>query len=129
MKKQFQLIFSLILVLSMLLSGCSHKKADTGYSSRYSEDVYALYDGDYEFEAYEEASYAPMMDYAAESSAAYESKAVPAASAAQNSESGQKRMVRKSASINVQVMDPLAAAQEIIDLTEKMGGFVVSWLC
>ena len=122
MKKNFQVVFSLVLVLSMLLSGCSSRKqSNTGTSSRYSEDVYALYDSDYEYEAMAEAA---MDDSPA---AAYESKAVPAAaSAAQNSDPGQKRMVRKSASINVQVMDPLAAAQEVIDLTEKMGGFVVS---
>ncbi len=125
MKKTYQVIFSTILVLSMLLSGCNRKQADTGYNSRYSDDYYAIYD-DYEYEAMAEEAIAPMMDYAADSSAMYESKAVPAASAAQNSEPAQKRMVRKSASINVQVMDPLSAAQEIIDLTEKMGGFVVS---
>ena len=123
MKKNFLVVLSLILVFSMLLSGCNPKNANTGASSRYLEDVYATYDGDYE---YEELAEAAMMDYAADSSAAYESKAVPAASASQNSEPAQKRMVRKSASINIQVMDPLAAAQEIIDLTEKMGGFVVS---
>ncbi len=123
MKKNFLVVLSLILVFSMLLSGCNPKNANTGASSRYLEDVYATYDGDYE---YEELAEAAMMDYAADSSAAYESKAVPAASASQNSEPSQKRMVRKSASINIQVMDPLAAAQEIIDLTEKMGGFVVS---
>ncbi len=123
MKKNFLVVLSLILVFSILLSGYNPKNANTGGSSRYLEDVYATYDGDYE---YEELAEAAMMDYAADSSAAYESKAVPAASASQNSEPSQKRMVRKSASINIQVMDPLAAAQEIIDLTEKMGGFVVS---
>ena len=122
MKKNFQVVFSLVLVLSMLLSGCSSRKqSNSATGSRYSEDVYALYDSDYEYEAMAEAA---MDDSPA---AAYESKAVPAAaSSAQNSDPGQKRMVRKSASINVQVMDPLAAAQEVIDLTEKMGGFVVS---
>ena len=124
MKKNFQIVFSMVLVLSMVLSACSRQHADTGYGSRYAEDVYAVYDGDYEFDAYEEAM-VPMMEYAADSGA-YESKAVPASSAAQNAEPAQKRMVRKSASINVQVMDPLSAAQQIIDLTENMGGFVVS---
>ena len=126
MKKSYQVIFSTILVLSMLLSACSRKQTNTGNNSRYSGDYYAAYDYDYEYEAMAEEAMAPMMDYAAGSSDIYESKAVPAAAAGQNTETAQKRMVKKSASINIQVMDPLTAAQEIIDLTENMGGFVIS---
>lgn len=127
MKKTYQVIFSIILVMSMLLSACSRNKTDTGNNSRYIEDYYEAYDYDYEYEAMAEGAMAPMMDYAVSDSASiYESKAVPAASAVQNTETTQKRMVRKSASINIQVMDPLTAAQEVIDLTENMGGFVVS---
>ena len=35
-------------------------------------------------------------------------------------------MIQKSASINIQVMDPLDAAEKVITLTDQMGGFVVS---
>ena len=68
-----------------------------------------------------------MMDmaYGAENSVAAYSKAVPV-SENNGSASTQTRMIQKSANIQIQVMDPLDAAEKLITLTEQMGGFVVS---
>lgn len=121
MKNRFQVFLSVILVLSMLLSGCSRNKARNSDSGGYyAEGGYAAYDMVYDDADYE-------MDYMAVSdeSAAYESKSYPAASNSGTS-SSQKRMIQRSASINIQVMDPEQAASSIIELTENMGGFVVS---
>ena len=118
MKKQMHIMIILTVVLSLLAVGCagksSRKPQETGAS--YREDVYM---NDYAVGGMMDMEYG----FAAEESAAY-SKAVPAA--VNGIESEQKRMIQKSASINIQVMDPLDAAEKLITLTEQSGGFVVS---
>lgn len=118
MKKQTKIIVILAVILSLLATGCSKKSSrkapDSG--TAYREDVYMDYAADTMMD----------MDYgfaAEEESEAY-SKSVPAA--ANGGTEGTKRMIQKSASINIQVMDPLDAAEKLITLTEQSGGFVVS---
>ena len=118
MKKQYRIIILLMLVISLLATGCRGSKSSNNHRD---EGIY------YEAEEYEYDNYADdimEMAYAGEESAAY-SKAIPAASNTADTPA-QKRMVRKSAGINIQVMDPLDAAAKVIDLTDQMGGFVVS---
>lgn len=119
MKKSFHIITILIIIISLLLSGCSRHQANTSRS----EDVYTSY---YDFEddvAYEEAAADTMSAVYADNN--YSAKEVPAAVRESDAEP-QQRMIRKSASINIQVMDPIQSAEAIIELTEKIGGFVVS---
>ena len=117
MKNKFRIAVLFVLVISMLTSGCSkNKSADVTRET-----------GSYYMDEYEDYIVDGMMEmaYAAEESAAY-SKAVPAASANTAEVPNQKRMIQKSASINIQVMDPLESAEKITALTDQMGGFVVS---
>ena len=118
MKKHYQTLIIVMLVFTLLMTGCRSKKSN--YTSRENGAVYTEAYNNYAYETDE------MMDmaYAAEEPVAVNSKAVPAAS--DGTASGQKRMIQKSASINIQVMDPLNAAEKVIDMTEQMGGFVVS---
>lgn len=119
MKKTYRVVIFVVLVLSLLVSGCRSKQSaglrDSGY---YYEDGYASYgdemmmDLDFEYAA-------------AEESAVSYSKSIPSAANGESS-TAQNRMIQKSASINIQVMDPLDAAAKLIELTEQMGGFVVS---
>ena len=122
MKKKYQVFLVLAIVLAMLLcSGCSRNKSANTYretGTTYYEDAYA----DYGYMDYEEEVAYAVSDSA---SGSYASKSYPAA--ANSEESPAKRMVRKSASINIQVMDPIQAAEEIIAMTEQMGGFVISY--
>lgn len=118
MKKHYRIMIILAVIISLLGSGCSSKKSSSqNRDAAYSEDVY------YDF-AVEEAAEV-MMDYAyADGDASAYSKAVPAAA---NDDSGtQKRMIQKSASINIQVMDPIDASDKLTAYTENLGGFVVS---
>ena len=123
MKKEFRIAILIMLVISVLASGCSKNKSANVY-----RDSDSYYTEEYEY-AYDDYLADGMMDmdmaFAAEESAAY-SKAVPAASANSPEVPAQKRMIQKSASINIQVMDPLDAAEKVITLTDQMGGFVVS---
>ena len=123
MKKEFRIAILVMLVISVLASGCSKNKSANVY-----RDSDSYYTEEYEY-AYDDYLADGMMDmdmaFAAEESAAY-SKAVPAASANSPEVPAQKRMIQKSASINIQVMDPLDAAEKVITLTDQMGGFVVS---
>lgn len=117
MKKTYRLIIFLVVIVSLFVSGCKSKKTENYY-----RETGAYYDGaeyEYDFAADEMME----MAYAANESGAY-SKAVPAS--VNSAEPAQKRMVQKSAGINIQVMDPLDAAEKIITMTEQMGGFVVS---
>ncbi len=122
MNKRNQLILTVFTVMLILLCGCSRKSSKSpayrDQESYYSD--YGVYENGYASNA------AVEMDFAVADAVpmAYESKAVP--SAANTPEQTQKRMVRKSASINIQVLDPLKTAEAIIELTEQMGGFVVS---
>lgn len=119
MKKEFRIAILVMIIISVLTSGCSKNK-----SANYYRDEGSYYTEEYEYDDYLADG---MMDmaYAAEDSAAY-SKAVPAASANTAEVPEQKRMIQKSASINIQVMDPLDAAEKVITLTDQMGGFVVT---
>ncbi len=108
-----------MLSFALLASGCSSKKG-----SDITRDNNGYYAEEYEYDDYI-ADGMMEMAYAAEDSSAY-SKAVPAASANTVEAPSQKRMIQKSASINIQVMDPLEAAAKVTALTEQMGGFVVS---
>lgn len=121
MNKRNQILITVTIVIIMTLCGCSRRKNLEAYRENGSYDG-AVYFDDYEYEMAGEADMMPMM--AAEESVSY-SKAIPS-SANTADTSSQKRMVRKSASINIQVMDPIQAAEAIIAETERMGGFVVS---
>lgn len=121
MKKEVRIAILVMLVISVLASGCSKNKAANVY-----RDSGSYYTEEYEYDDYLADGMMDMeMAYAAEESAAY-SKAVPAASANSPEVPEQKRMIQKSASINIQVMDPLDAAEKVITLTDQMGGFVVT---
>ena len=121
MKKEFQIAILVMLVISVLASGCSKNKSANVY-----RDSGSYYTEEYEYDDYLADGMMDMdMAFAAEESAAY-SKAVPAASSNSPEVPSQKRMIQKSASINIQVMDPLDAAEKVITLTDQMGGFVVS---
>ena len=116
MKKTSHIVIFLLVILSLLAAGCKPKAASVqnrDYGSYYEEPEYDYYADNMMAD----------MAYAAEESTAY-SKAVPAAENGGGSE--QKRMIQKSASIQIQVMDPIASAEKLITLTEQMGGFVVS---
>ena len=117
MKKQVQIMIILIVIVSVLTAGC------TGKSSRKSPESGAYEVSDSYMMNYDEDI---IMDYAyaAEDSGLANSKAVPAYANDSNQE--QKRMIQKSASIKIQVMDPLDAAEKLITLAEQSGGFVVS---
>lgn len=119
MKKEFRIAVLFILIISILASGCSKKK-----SAEVSHDTVNYYAEEYAYDDYF-ADRMIEMAYAAGESAAY-SKTVSDAST--NSAEGpeQKRMIQKSANINIQVMDPLDSAEKITVLTDQMGGFVVS---
>lgn len=117
MMKKTRLMILIFTVLAVLVSGCSSKKSGRVVDS-------GVYFEDYEFEGDYESGALADYAYAAEESMAY-SKSVPAAAEANNFQD-QKRMIQKSASINIQVMDPLDAADKLTALTEEMGGFVVS---
>ncbi len=122
MKKRLQIFLALAIILSMLLcSGCSNRsvstKRDSGSYYR-DEDFYDYY-------AAEEYDAEVPMALADTAASSYDSKAVQASSS--NQTAAAKRMVRKSASINIQVMDPVQAAEAIVAMTEQMGGFVVSY--
>ncbi len=116
MKKRFSIVFAVMMIVSLLTCGCSRKSRNTGYSEGASNYIYDDYVMDYD---------TPMADYAASEEVFYESKAAPAA-VNMESPAAQKRMIQRSASINIQVMDPEQAAASIIELTENMGGFVIS---
>lgn len=119
MKKNTRLAILFILIISMFTSACQSKKS--GIQSQKTGNIYRdTRIADYE--VFEEDAIDDFA-YGAEESAVY-SKAVPAAENSANS--GQKRMIQKSASIQIQVMDPIDAAEKLISLTEQMGGFVVS---
>lgn len=119
MKKNIRLTVLFILILTLLLSACQTKKANP--QARESGSNYIEYP---DYELIEEDM---MMDmaYGAENSVAAYSKAVPV-SENNGSASTQTRMIQKSANIQIQVMDPLDAAEKLITQTEQMGGFVVS---
>ncbi len=110
------------LTASILFSACGAKTADN-----YTTDSYESY-------AYEDVYYAANEGAAAEEFIADTagnsySKAVNASvdyDIAAAEESGQTRMVRKSASITITVADPTETQKQIAELAEKMGGFVVS---
>ncbi|MBR6090124.1 MAG: DUF4349 domain-containing protein, partial [Anaerolineaceae bacterium] len=103
---------------SLLLSGCGFSRP-----SGSARDV-EFYE-DYAYYAEDAMEMDMEMAYAADEASVPYSKSVPAS--ANDAPEGQKRMVQKSASINIQVMDPLGAADKLIELTEQMGGFVVSF--
>ncbi len=110
------------LTASILLSACGAKTADN-----YTTDSYASYAYNDVYYAADEAAVAEesLGDYAGNSY----SKAITAPvdyEIADEEGSTQTRMVRKSASITITVADPAAAQKQIAELTEKMGGFVVS---
>lgn len=119
MKKQTRFMIILAVIMGLLISGCAKKSPQKApeAGAAYREDVYMY---DYAADTMMDMEYG----YAAEESSAAYSKAVPAA--ANGGAEGQKRMIQKSASINIQVMDPLDAADKLIALTEQSGGFVVS---
>lgn len=114
-------IFSIIAIIFILiLAGC-RKNTDVPSSGAYINDGMYDYGRTYDEFAYEEDV---LFDgESAVSEAAYP-KAVPSDNGAESTT--QQRMIQKSASINIQVMDPLSAADEIITMTEQMGGFVIS---
>ena len=114
MKKQNRMIIIAVLICALFFTGCASKQAAIQPYEEYEVgDYYAM---DYDM--------AMMMDYAAEESAAY-SKSVPYAA---NSEiTVQKRMIQKSASLSIQVMDPIDAAEKLTRRTEEIGGFVVNY--
>lgn len=120
MKKKYKIMILFVLAFSLLLSGCNHSNKKS-YTNEGSGQQY--YDFDDYYDVAEEMEM-PMAAYAMEESGVYESKS--ASSSNSNADIPQQRMIQKSASINVQVMDPEQAAQSIIELTEKNGGFVVS---
>ena len=100
-----------------MLCGCGKKESCV--TDAYSEPVYAsAYSYDMDAEADFEAAFA------------YEESApVNKSSQSKNvSESGSeiKRMIRKTASITITVMDPIKVMDEIISMTDEMGGFTVS---
>ena len=117
MKRQFRLFLFFMVIFSLFASGCRSKSSDSSQKSGayYAEESLA-------YDYFEDGIMD--MEYAADNSAASYSKAVPAAANSNTSE--QRRMIQKSASINIQVMDPIDAAKKISDLTENLGGFVVS---
>lgn len=117
MKRTYRIFLISALIISLLVSGCRSKSSDNSQKSGayYAEESLA-------YDYYEDGIMD--MEYAADNSAASYSKAVPAAANSNTSE--QRRMIQKSASINIQVMDPIDAAKKISDLTENLGGFVVS---
>ncbi len=117
MKKTSYIVIFLLVILSLLAAGCKPKAA-----SVQNRDYGGIYE-EPEYEYYADNMMADMA-YGSENSAAAYSKAVPAAENGGGSE--QKRMIQKSASIQIQVMDPIASAEKLITLTEQMGGFVVS---
>ncbi len=121
MKKNFQIITILIVIVSFLLGGCSRHQAGKSRSDAV-YDTYYDFDGDVSYEAEEALADTAYMAYEEDS---YSAKEVPAA-VSENNAGTQQRMIRKSASINIQVMDPVQSAEAIIELTEKIGGFVVS---
>ncbi len=117
MKKTSHIVIFLLVIMSLLAAGCKPKA-----SSVQNRDYGGIYE-EPEYEYYADNMMADMA-YGSENSAAAYSKAVPAAENGGSSE--QKRMIQKSASIQIQVMDPIASAEKLITLTEQMGGFVVS---
>ncbi len=121
MKKQITVIFVLLLLFSVLLTACN--RHDNRASSKYVQDTYADYEVGYAM------SY---MSNAVADVAAPLSKSVSPVStgydvdSADNATASQKRMIRKSASLNIQVADPIDASAKISALADEMGGFVVS---
>lgn len=116
MKKQFRFVLLIAVVLFALCECGNNRKDQTAKDTMYYETG-----NSYDFYASDR-----MMDLefeAAEDTAAY-SKAIP--SAVNSDETGQKRMIQRSANISIQVMDPIDASDKLISLTEQMGGFVVS---
>ena len=121
MKKSALFVLSVLSVLSLLLGGCAKKTSTSKEGAAYYAD--RIYE-DYDTADYEMDYMVPAASYALEESSAYDAKSYP--SAANSGPSAPQRMIQRSASINIQVMDPVGAAASIIDLTEKMGGFVIS---
>lgn len=118
MKKTFPLFVIFLVISSLLISACSAWKSKSAQPVDDSNGYYSGYD--YEYDTAE-----VMMDYAAEVPVSAYAK--DAAMVSNNSESNvQNRMIQKSASINIQVMDPIDASVKLTNLTEQMGGFVVS---
>lgn len=119
MKKNIRISVLFMLIFTLFASACQSKKSGTPSQEtdiNYRDTRIA------DYEAFEEDAMGGMA-YGVEESAVY-SKAVPAAE--NNVNSGQTRMIQKSANIQIQVMDPSDAANKLITLTEQMGGFVVS---
>lgn len=119
MKKNIRITILLVMIFTLLASACQSKKSDT-QSNEFGNNYRDTRITDYDI--FEDDMMADMA-YDAEESAVY-SKAVPVSENSTNP--GQTRMIQKSASIQIQVMDPLDAAEKLISLTEQIGGFVVS---
>ena len=118
MRNESRKFVTALIVIMLLLCGCGKKQST---SNTYREEIYEDYYTDYAYEYDMEDG--DMAYVVSDSYAAYEPKAVPSAAESSNT---QQRMVRKSASINVQVLDPIQTMEAIMSLTEEMGGFVVS---
>lgn len=117
MKAKKPFLILLITAALLSLSACNKEKASR-----------SAYDGGYYDVEMEEAAYEADVAYAMDSYSAsnsYSAKAVPASAEAESTE-GTRRMIKKTASITIQVMDPNAVMDEIILLTDSLGGFVVS---
>ena len=116
MKKQNRIIIIAALICALFFTGCGSKQSNKQPVMFEEYEIGDYYAAEYDMDF--------MMDYAAEESAAY-SKAAPYEANAGNTV--QKRMIQKSASLTIQVMDPVDVAEKLTHYTEEIGGFVVSY--
>lgn len=123
MKRQHLISFIfLILVFPVLLTGCGKKQ-----SAKNVRDAYIAVEDDYAV-PYASNSIADSGSMSFSKAASFTNSGFAAEGAYMDDAvaAPQQRMIKKSANINIQVTDPIAAAANISSLTEEMGGFVVS---
>ena len=115
------LIFALIAAL--FFSACGARNDENYDAVSYSRE----YDDSFYFTE-EAADSVAAVEFSGEYAQNAYAKAAPASAsnASGGTESAQTRMVQKSASITITVADPANSQKQIAELTEKMGGFVVS---
>ncbi len=120
---KFRLIL-FTLIAAVVFSGCGTRNAENNEAAYDSTIEYG--DSFYFVDAVAEEAGA--VEFAGDYSTNSYAKAMPASASGTfgSTESAQPRMVQKSASITITVADPVNSQKQIVELTEAMGGFVVS---
>lgn len=113
MKKRIVVV---LFILILALTGCQNSTSERAYTTDDYSDMSYSDMGDYEF----------AMEAAFESDAASNSFYSKAVSQDSVDTGTTARMIQRSASITITVLDPVSAMDEVIALADTMGGFVVS---